>query len=51
MALNNLTSAYLTEGALHPTQEVIIPGPNTVSAVNVIDFKSQLLHLLKVVVQ
>lgn len=51
MALNNLTSAYLSEGALHPAQEVIIPGPDAVSAVNVIDFKSQLLHLLKVVVQ
>lgn len=46
-----VASAYLSKSALHPTQKVIIAGPDAVSAMNVIDFKSQLLHLLKVVVQ
>lgn len=46
-----MASAYLSEGALHPTQKVIIAGPDAVSAMDVVDFKSQLLHLLKVVVQ
>lgn len=46
-----VASAYLSEGALHPTQKVIIAGPDAVSAMDVVDFKSQLLHLLKVVVQ
>lgn len=45
------TSAYLSEGALHPTQEVIVAGSDAVSAVDVVDFKSELLHLLEVVVQ
>lgn len=42
---------YLAESALHPTQKVIVAGANAVSAVDVVDLKSQLLHLLKVVVQ
>ncbi len=46
-----VASAYLAKGALHPTQKVIITGSDAVSAVDVIDFKSQLLNLLKVVVQ
>lgn len=44
-------SAYLAKSALHPTQKVIIAGPDAVSAMDVIDFKSQLLNLLEVVVQ
>lgn len=46
-----VTSAYLAERALHPTQEVIVTGPDAVSAVDVVDFESQLLNLLEVVVQ
>lgn len=49
--INHRTSAYLAESALHPTQKVIIAGPDAMSAMDVIDFKSQLLNLLKVVVQ
>lgn len=44
-------SAYLTERALHASQEVIVAGPYAVSAVDVVHLKSQLLYLLKVVVQ
>lgn len=44
-------SAYLPKGALHPAQEVIVAGPDAVSAVDVVDFEPELLHLLKVVVQ
>lgn len=43
--------AYLAKGALHATKEVVVTGPDAVSAMDVIDFKSQLLDLLKIVVQ
>lgn len=43
--------AYLAESALHPSEEVVVAGPDAVSAMDVIDFKSQLLNLLKVVVE
>lgn len=46
-----VTSAHLAKCALHPTQKVVIAGPDAVSAMDVVDFKSQLLNLLKVVVQ
>lgn len=45
------TPAYLSKGALHPTQEVIVASSDAVSAVDVVDFKPELLHLLEVVVQ
>lgn len=45
------TSAYLSQGALYPTQEVIVAGSDAVSAVDVVDFEPELLHLLEVVVQ
>ena len=45
-----MASAHLAESALHPAQKVIVAGPDAVSAVDVVDFKSQLLNLLKVVV-
>lgn len=35
-----IASAYLAKGALHPTQKVIIAGPDAVSAMDVIHFKS-----------
>lgn len=43
--------AHLAQGALHSSQEVVVAGPDAVCAVDVVDFKSQLLHLLKVVIQ
>lgn len=42
---------YLSKGALYPTQEVIVAGSDAVSAVDVVDFEPELLHLLEVVVQ
>lgn len=44
-------SVYLSQGALHPAQEVVVAGSDAVSAVDVVDFESELLHLLEVVVQ
>lgn len=46
-----LLSAHLAQGALHSSQEVVVAGADAVCAVDVIHFESQLLHLLKVVVQ
>lgn len=33
-------SAYLAESALHAPQEVVIAGPDAVSAVDVVDFEA-----------
>lgn len=44
-------AAHLAQGALHPSQEVVVAGADAVCAVDVIHFEPQLLHLLKVVVQ
>lgn len=44
-------SVYLAKSALHPSQKVIITGSDAVSAVDVVNLKSQFLNLLEVVIQ
>lgn len=51
MAIKEAAPAYLTERALHASQEIIVAGPDAVSAVDVVHLESQLLYLLKVVIQ
>ena len=47
----SVAPAYLAEGALHPPEEVVVPGADAVGAMDVVDFEPQLLNLLEVVVQ